>query len=141
MAQRLFRDRTDQREGVLTQRSSDKNHIYRRIRKLGSDVHCVRNDCQIAKAPHSSGDRSRGGARVKNEDLPLFDEARRCRRNMELLLVVKLLFLAQGRVFERALPGWEGAAMAAMQQPLLVQHFQVLTNRDLRGVELLGKVG
>ena len=60
---------------------------------------------------------------------------------MKLLLAVKLFFLAQGEIFKRAFPRGKRATMAAMQQPLLMQKFEVLANGDLRCFELPGKVG
>src|SRR5450755_1423195 len=60
---------------------------------------------------------------------------------MQLFLAVKLFFLAQGGIFKRTFARGKRAAMAAMQQPLLMQQFQVLANGDLRCLELLGKFG
>lgn len=58
---------------------------------------------------------------------------------MKLLFAVKLFFLAQAEIFKRAFPRGKRATMAAMQQPLLMQKFEVLADGDLRCFVLPGR--
>src|SRR5579864_3954389 len=53
---------------------------------------------------------------------------------------MELLFLPQRRIGQGAVPRRQGSSMRSMQQSMVVQDFQVLANRHLRGFELPGQV-
>ena len=60
---------------------------------------------------------------------------RRRRRNAQLFLMVKFLFLSQSGIFERAFACRQGAAVGSMDQSVGMQFLEVLANRNLRGFE------
>lgn len=53
--------------------------------------------------------------------------------------MVELLLFAQGGIFERSFARGQRSAVRAVDQAVSVQGFEILTNRNLGGFELLGK--
>jgi len=62
-------------------------------------------------------------------------------RDPQLLLAMQLFFFPQGRIFQRAFPGWQCAAVSAMHHPVGMQDFQIFPDRDLGSIEFPGHIG
>jgi hypothetical protein len=60
---------------------------------------------------------------------------------VQLLFPVELFFLAECRIFERSIVGWKRSSVSPLRHSRGVQDFQVFSDGDLGGVELLRQVG
>jgi len=82
-----------------------------------------------------------GGAGVENQNLAFFDFLDGGVGDAKFFLMVEFFFFAERGIFESAIARGERAAVRAVNEAVGVKDFEILANRDLRGVELACEFG
>src|SRR4029077_2326846 len=128
------------RERILAQRASGQNHLERRAREFGRDIHGVGHNRKIAKVAQRARNLGSGGSGIQDHQLALLHSASRRFGDTQLLLPMELFLFAEGRIFQCPFMRWQSPSMRPVNQSVRVQRLQILANRNLRGFEPLGQV-
>jgi len=140
LAKRFFRERADERKGIFAKRAAGEYHLGIAAFQLCRDICGVGDDGQAANLAATARDGGGRGARIENDYLAGANHADGSCGDAKLFLFVKPLFFLERLVLQRAGANGERTAMSALEQPLMMERFEILANGDERRVETFREI-